>query len=175
MAPLRIAGGPGCPVNPTAVLCPPRPDPTERLPMPADDTTNAWLRDLEALRRLGQEYARAVDGRDHDAVAALFDPDGVVDGVRGSSPVPAYLEGMRSAPQAFTASQHVLGEPLIDLEPGADTARLDTYAVVYQMGRVDDPDVDMVLGMRYVDEVVRRDGRWLIHPRVASALWVRPR
>jgi hypothetical protein len=139
------------------------------------DTTTAWLRDLESLRRLGQEYARAVDGRDHDAVAALFDPAGTVDGVRGSSPVPDYLEGMRSAPQAFTASQHVLGEPLIDLEPGADTAKLDTYAVVYQMGRLDDPDADMVLGMRYVDEVVRRDGRWLIHHRVATALWVRNR
>jgi hypothetical protein len=143
--------------------------------MSADDSTTAWLRDLEALRRLGQEYARAIDGRDHDAVAALFDPAGTVDGVRGSASVPEYLEGMRSAPQAFTASQHVLGEPLIDLEPGADTATLDTYAVVYQMGRVDDPDADMVLGMRYVDDVVRRDGRWLIHHRVASALWVRNR
>jgi hypothetical protein len=141
----------------------------------ADDTTTAWLRDLEALRRLGQEYARAIDGRDHDAVAALFDPDGVVDGVRGSSPVPDYLAAMRAAPQAFTASQHVLGDPLIEHEPGSDTARLDTYAVVYQMGRVDDPDVDMVLGMRYVDDVVRTGGRWVIHHRTATALWTRTR
>ena len=140
-----------------------------------DDATTAWQQDLEALRRLGQEYARAIDARDHDAVGALFDPDGRVDGVRGSSPVPEYLAGMRSAPPAFTTSQHVLGDPLIDFAPGADTARLDTYAVVYQMGRADDPDVDMVLGMRYLDEVVRRGGRWVIRHRQANALWTRTR
>ena len=42
-----------------------------------------WLIDLELLRQFPQRYARAVDGRDHAALAALFDPDGSVDGTRG--------------------------------------------------------------------------------------------
>jgi hypothetical protein len=141
----------------------------------SDDTTSTWLRDLEALRQLAQRYSRAIDARDIDAVAALFDPDGRVDGVRGSSPVGEYLDGMRNAPPTFTSSMHVLGDPLVDLEPGATTARTDTYAVVYQLGRVDDPDVDMVLGIRYLDEVVKVDGRWLIRHRQAQALWTRTR
>jgi hypothetical protein len=142
--------------------------------MAADDTTLAWLEDLEALRRLPQRYARAIDARDIDAVAALFHPDGRVDGVRGSASVTDYVAGLRAAPSTFTTSMHVLGEPLIDLAPGADTAELDTYAVVYQLGRADDPDAALTLGIRYLDEVVRTEGAWLIRHRRAQALWTRP-
>jgi hypothetical protein len=136
------------------------------------EATLAWLRDLEALRRLPQRYARAIDGRDIDAVAALFDPTGAVDGVRGSAPVPEYLDGLRAG-SAFTTSMHVLGEALVDLEPGADVARLDTYAVVYQIGRTDDPDASMTLGIRYLDEVVRAADGWRIRHRTAQMLWNR--
>jgi hypothetical protein len=45
--------------------------------------TLAWLNDLELLRRLPQRYARAVDARDHDALARLFFADGVMVGARG--------------------------------------------------------------------------------------------
>jgi hypothetical protein len=142
-------------------------------PPTAPDDTLAWLRDLEALRRLPQRYARAIDSRDIDAVAALFDPAGAVDGVRGSAAVPEYLEGLRAGP-AFTTSMHVLGEALVDLEPGADVAHLDTYAVVYQIGRADDPDASMTLGLRYLDEVVRAAEGWRIRHRRAQMLWNRP-
>ncbi len=29
---------------------------------------------------------------------------------------------------------HLLGDPLVDFDAGADNAHLDTYAVVYQFG-----------------------------------------
>ena len=51
-------------------------------------TAFEWFVDLEVLRRFPQRYARAVDERDHDALAALFDPDGSVDGTRGAQTVP---------------------------------------------------------------------------------------
>ena len=92
-----------------------------------------WLMDRELLRQFPQRYARAVDQRDHDALTALFDPDGTVDGTFGQQAVAEYLETMGSRPDTGGTSMHVLADPLIDLEPGADTARLDTYAVVYQV------------------------------------------
>jgi hypothetical protein len=133
------------------------------------------LRDLEALRRLPQEYSRAIDARDLDAVAALFDAHAVIDGARGTLGIDEWIGGMRDAGAAFATSMHVLGAPLVDLEPGADIAHMDTYAVVYQLGRADDPNVDLVLGIRYHDDLVRRDGRWLIRHRRAEALWTRDR
>ena len=54
---------------------------------------------------------------------------------------------------------HFLGEPLIDLEDGADEGSLDTYAVVYQLGDAGAGQTDLTLGIRYLDDVVvTRDG-----------------
>jgi hypothetical protein len=137
------------------------------------DPTLTWLRDLEELRKLPQRYARAIDARDIDAVGALFHPEGVVDGARGTAAVPAYLDGFRNAPKVFESSMHVLGSPLIDLVPGGDTARLDTYAVVYQLRAAGSPEGDLVLGVRYLDDVVRQGDTWVIMHRRAVSLWAR--
>jgi hypothetical protein len=136
-------------------------------------TAFEWIVDLEVLRRFPQRYARAVDERDHEALAALFDPAGSVDGTRGAQAVPEYLESMRTMPRSFESSMHLLADPMIDLDAGADTARLDTYAVVFQTKAVNGTGGDLTLGMRYVDDMVRRDGTWLIHHRVARMLWMR--
>ena len=124
--------------------------------------------DHEALRALGQRYARAADERDVDALAALFHPDAVITGARGEQPLEAWLETMR-APRAFPQSMHVLGDPLIELD--GDTARLDTYAVVYQLGG--EGQSDLTLGIRYLDEAVRAGDGWLIRRRAATTIWMR--
>jgi len=138
-----------------------------------DETTMKWLVDREALRQFPQRYARAVDERNHDALAALFDPDGEVDGTFGQQPVPDYLETMGLRPDTGGTSMHVLADPLIDLQPGGATARMDTYAVVYQVPAPDSDAEPRTLGMRYVDELVRRDGQWRIHRRVARMLFMK--
>jgi len=131
-----------------------------------------WLMDREHLRQFPQRYARAVDQRDHDALTALFDPDGTVDGTFGEQAVAEYLATMDARPDTGATSLHMLADPIIDVAPGADSARMDTYAVVYQVPA--DADESMrTLGMRYVDDMVRRDGAWCIHHRVARMLWMR--
>ena len=140
---------------------------------PEGGARDPWLRHLEALRRLVQSYARAVDGGHSDLLASLFHPDGWVEGVRGRLSVTDYLAAMRSGERA-RLSMHVLGEPLIDLQPGDDEAGMDTYGVVYQLERPGGSTGDLVLGMRYLDRVVRGDdGRWLIMERQATMLWKR--
>jgi hypothetical protein len=131
----------------------------------SDDRALQHALDLEALRNLGQRYARAADAREYDAVGALFHPDAVIDGLRGSSPLAEYLELSRSTPPAYERSMHVLGDPLLELEVGADTATLDTYAVVYQIGATSDGGGNSTLGIRYLDVVERRDGEWRIRHR----------
>jgi hypothetical protein len=122
----------------------------------------------EQLRALVQRYARAADDRDIAALAALFHPDAVIDGARGSQTLEEWLDGMR-APRSFPSSMHMLGDPLIDL----DAHRLDTYAVVYQLGDQAAGQADLTLGIRYLDDVVRHDGHWVIQRRVARTLWMR--
>ena len=131
----------------------------------SDDRALQHILDLEALRSLGQRYARAVDARDYDALAEVFHPDAVIDGVRGSSPLAEYLEMSRNTPPAYETSMHVLGDPVVELEVGADTARLDIYAVVYQIGATSEGGGNATLGIRYFDDVERRDGEWRIRHR----------
>ena len=118
----------------------------------------------EELRALVQRYARAADARDVPALEALFHPDAEIDGVRGPMPIAQWLDTMR-APRGEGYSMHMLGDPLIVLDAGGERATLDTYGVVYQPERT--------LGMRYVDEVERVDGRWLVRHRTSRAVWSR--
>ena len=121
-----------------------------------------WLMDREILRQFPQRYARAVDQRDHDALTALFDPDGSVDGTFGQQAVADYLDTMGSRPTPVARACTCSPIRLIDLDAGADTARLDTYAVVYQVPRRPTRRC-RTLGMRYVDDMVRREGG-VVHP-----------
>lgn len=143
--------------------------------MSTSDPTARRLADLEAIRALPQRYARAVDARDREALGAIFDPDGTVDGARGLQQVVPYLDGMCNGPRAFDVSMHVFADPLIELGPDADEASVDTYATVYQIGPVSGQGDDLELGVRYIDLVVRRDGRWVIRSRTATTLWMRTR
>ena len=124
--------------------------------------------DHEALRALVQRYSRAADDRDVDVLASLFTPDAVITGARGEQGVDAWLDTMR-APRTFPASMHVLGDPLIELD--GDTARLDTYAVVYQLGG--EGQGDLTLGIRYLDEAVRTAAGWQVARRTATTVFMR--
>jgi hypothetical protein len=138
----------------------------------ASTAPGAGAGDHEELRSLLQRYARAADDRDIDALAALFHPDAEVTGAHGTQGIDEWLDSMRG-PRTFPASMHVLGDPLITLEPGADWAALDTYAVVYQLGDPESDGGDLTLGIRYLDGVERLSGRWVIRRRTARTLWMR--
>jgi hypothetical protein len=124
----------------------------------------------DAVRALLQRYARAVDQRDIDALVDLFHPQAEIAGARGVQPVAEWLETMR-APRTFPSSMHMIGEPLITLEEGSAEAAVDTYAVVYQLG--DGGSGDLTLGIRYLDDVVLHQGRWLFRRRTSQKVWMR--
>ena len=125
----------------------------------------------EELRALLQRYARAADERDIDGLASLFHPEATIQGSRGAQTVGEWLDAMR-APRTFPTSMHVLGDPLIELDSERE-GLLDTYAVVYQLGDKQAGQDDLVLGIRYFDDVVRSDERWVIRRRAARTLWMR--
>jgi hypothetical protein len=101
----------------------------------------------------------------------LFHADATIQGARGAQTVDEWLDTMRG-PRTFPTSMHLLGDPLIEFD-GGDEALLDTYAVVYQLGDRDAGQADLTLGVRYLDEVVRLHGRWVIRRRTARTVWMR--
>jgi hypothetical protein len=126
----------------------------------------------DELRDLVQRYARAADERDVEALATLFHPEAEIVGSRGSQTLDAWLETMR-APRTFATSMHMIGDPLIVLHEGAEHATLDTYAVVYQLADSGSEHHDLTLGIRYLDEAVVSEGRWVVRRRRAQILWMR--
>ena len=109
------------------------------------------------------------------ASVALPEPvpaEAVIIGAQGEQNLEEWLATMR-APRSFPQSMHVLGDPLIELGENVDDARLDTYAVVYQLNEPASGKGDLTLGIRYIDRAVLLDGAWVIRRREAHTMWIR--
>ena len=130
------------------------------------------MNDGEELRALLQRYARAVDARDGEALAALFHPEAVIIGARGSQVVDEWLATMRG-PRAFPQSMHLIADPLIALGEDKKSADLDSYAVVFQLSEPSSGAADLTLGIRYLDHAVVHQGSWVFLRRHATTTWTR--
>jgi uncharacterized protein (TIGR02246 family) len=123
----------------------------------------------EAIRDLLARYAMAFDDRDWDAWEALWTDDVVfvVDGVpiEGLAALREFMVGC--LPQDYV-SKHLCGPSVIELAPDGASARARTD-VVWIAANYDNQIV-----ARYVDDLVRRDGRWLIRRREEIPVPYRP-
>jgi ketosteroid isomerase-like protein len=128
------------------------------------------MTDSEQVRQLLQRFARAADARDVEGLKALFHPDATVDSLRGKQAFLDWLKGMEG-PRIYPTSMHLIGEPLVHFD--GDTADLDSYAVVYQIGDRDAGQQDLTMGIRYLDQAVRDGQGWCIRARKVNILWTR--
>jgi uncharacterized protein (TIGR02246 family) len=114
----------------------------------------------EAIRDLLARYPMAFDDRDWDAWEALWTEDVVfvVDGtpIVGLAAVKAFM--IACLPHDYV-SKHLCGPSVIDVAPDGQSARARTD-VVWIAANYDNQIV-----ARYVDDLVKRDGRWLIRRR----------
>jgi len=116
---------------------------------------------LEAIRGLAQRYALAADGKDLDAMAALFVPD-VDNGRYGRG-----REGVRrfydQSLRKFHCSIHFVGNHVIDLDADGDGAT----GVVYCQARhhVLQPEHWFDEALAYFDTYERVGGEWLFRRR----------
>ena len=120
----------------------------------------------DAIRELVEQYARAVDARNPEALVALFTPDAVVtlpDALAGDV-LPTELTGAEIARivegvSGFDRTRHVIDEHVIDQHRATldDTiAHAETVCTAHHVTG----DQDLVLTVRYRDTFARHDGRW---------------
>ena len=123
--------------------------------------------DVEAIRTVIYDYGRYLDARDIRAYADLFAEDGeLVVGMGGYQGREAIYEGISAAfgPSAnveWTTNFHVLSNATIEVD--GDTASAITRWMFTRPGADGAPQI--ILAGRYVDELAREDGRWLIKRR----------
>ncbi|MFM8303067.1 MAG: nuclear transport factor 2 family protein [Actinomycetota bacterium] len=135
--------------------------------------TVRWLRDKALIEALPQRYAHGLDTRQFDRARAVFHDGCTVKGSLVEAPIDQYWASLVPGVKAYPATMHFMGNQYIEVEPGADTGYVETYAVAYHMEDPESGREDLVMGVRYCDDVVRDGDGWLIAKRVAVPVWVR--
>jgi hypothetical protein len=79
------------------------------------------------------------------------------------------LEKIRAGVGGFAMTMHVLGNHLAEIH--GDEATSETYAVCYHRRPGASDAVDLVVAMRYLDELVRTTKGWRIRRRRATVEW----
>lgn len=117
-------------------------------------------------------YARGIDRLDFDLVRSCYHPDAYDDHGSFRGYVDEFIAAARAFLPRWTATQHFMGNMLIEVE--GDAARAETYAVAYHRREDDQGNgKDDVMGIRYVDRFEKRAGEWKIAHRVVATEWRR--
>ena len=130
-----------------------------------------WLRDREQIRELPQRYAYGIDTRDWELVRAQFARDCIVEGNLGEAAIEPYLERLRPGVEAYPATMHFMGNQYVRVE--GEAGHVETYAVAYHMEADGSPIDDLVMGVRYCDNVTRTADGWRISRRRVINQWRR--
>lgn len=132
-----------------------------------------------AIRRLIGAYAELLDAGDLDGVAGLFEHGVFRSGARGGSVRSGAAEVRRMYDSVILyedgtpRTKHVLGNVMIDVDDGQDSASASCTFTVFQAA----PDAPLrpVLAGRYIDRFTCADGEWryverVVHPDLLGDL-----
>ncbi|MEI9850611.1 MAG: nuclear transport factor 2 family protein [Sphingomonas sp.] len=125
--------------------------------------------DVLAIRRVLIDYAWALDTRDADAYAALFDRDGEwVNGTmvrKGHEEIRQLVVGLFGTPQpGFVNRQSLTLTTNIAVDVDGDRAKARSRHLLVRRGPDGRPEP--TLAGRYEDELIREDGTWKILRRI---------
>lgn len=127
----------------------------------------AHLEDVRAIEQLKYTYAGFCDnGYDPEGIASLFVEDGrwVVDGEGGSMVGHDEIKAhFRALSEKITWAQHYMIAPRVEVaDDGASATGWFYLLCLCTIEAVDDPTGKdaVILTVNYVDQFVKRDGRW---------------
>ncbi len=129
------------------------------------------MRDEWALRKMAMEYARTCDRGDGAGFAALFTPDGAIDGpgfhVDGYDQLFANPGVLK---QMYQSTMHSVMNHTVTID--GDTAEGETYCIAYHVNRPENGVTTRLdWAIRYQDKYVRQDGKWLYTHRQLLVEW----
>lgn len=148
--------------------------------MPEGDPLRGLL-DKQSITEVIYRYARAIDRCDSGSLRNCFHPDSTHEHGEFEGTSLKFCDWAMELLQQLTATQHHIGNILIDLE--GDRAFTETYWIAYhripagagQIGVVagSGTETDLLIGGRYLDRFERRSGLWKIARRVGIHDWQR--
>jgi hypothetical protein len=129
------------------------------------------LVDRDEIHDVVMRYAAGVDRRDMEMVRGCFAPDLEIEGWGGGFADRESMIRYISGVAIFHTTMHMFGNQYIEVD--GDTAHVDTYAMLTHH-RDDEHGVCHELNVsrsQYVEDLTRRDGRWVITRRGGEPRW----
>lgn len=138
-----------------------------------DETAMATLIAKDAIRDLVQTYCRAIDRKDFDLLETLYDTGAGDDhGCNPSGTAEEFFTVMRTSSGSATTLHHNITNHHIKVD--GNHGEGEAYLIGYHIIEDDDgKPYGFLLGARYLDRYVRRDGIWKFAHRRVLADWVK--
>lgn len=134
---------------------------------------------------LAAAYAEVVDGRDLEALRALFLPDATLSVRRGGREPEVHrghagLAGVIEALAAFEATLHEVSSVFIEVDGDGGSARATSVCIAHHVRRREGDATsrdaeDLILHGRYTDRLVRTEDGWRFASRDLRVLWTEKR
>lgn len=123
------------------------------------------LLDEAAIRKLHMRYCRGVDRMDWDLVRSCYHPDATDDHGGYSGGIDGFIAWLQAGLPRFERTVHFTGNQLVEVD--GDAAWAEHYAICFHRLPASDQAsaADLVINVRYVDRLERRDGEWRIAKR----------
>ncbi|MEU5995519.1 nuclear transport factor 2 family protein [Spirillospora sp. NPDC047418] len=118
-------------------------------------------------------YCRGIDRLDFDLVRSAYHPDAVDHHTGFDGTLDEYIAWVEPKLRARRGgTMHIVANHLVELL--GDTAISETYGTSVHWGEpADNPRANFTSGVRFVDHMAWRDGRWAIAERWAVREWTR--
>jgi SnoaL-like domain len=116
-------------------------------------------------------YCRGIDRCDAEQLAAVFTPDAHLDYGSGAAPIAESIAGLMAGLGAMRLTQHNISNTVMRLD--GDTARAETSIVALHLIPTPESEIELVVGGRYLDRLVKLEGRWRIAERLYIMDWNR--
>jgi hypothetical protein len=145
-----------------------------------ETTLTGEAADRLAIRELIDAYAHDADRKLAAAQAALFTDDGVIEvymAEPGKDSKPVQIlhgrkeieSGIGEALKQYAMTMHSNGQSTIKIN--GDQAVNESYTLAHHFWTEDGKRILLVMGIRYYDTIVRKDGRWLFAERKLIIDW----
>ncbi len=136
------------------------------------DTMVQELYDREMIRVCMHRYTRAIDRRDFDLLKTCFWPDAIDEHGGYNGPVSEFWDWVYTRTLNWERTVHSLSQIMIDLR--GEEAAAETYFTAYhKKPRPEGGWFDELVGGRYVDRMVKKQGEWRIQHRICVFEWFR--
>jgi hypothetical protein len=135
-----------------------------------DEARLTLMLDRDELHQLVNNYCRAVDRADYEALRNLYHPDATDShGAFSTGGVEQFIAQLQAAEPYLRVSQHNITTTHFAIE--GDMARGEIYCLVFHTFAGPEHDLDVIIGGRYLDKYTKHGGRWKFSQRTILADW----